>query len=162
MTGTDVGTFSADFVHCLPETGYVVGLPKEYAERRYFDSDGIRRLPGHPGLLTHLFGKEDCSGLTLAVQGVGKSLKAVPPSQRRGRVPHRADVRREVAEKVAKSTALLWRIPMHRLCKCVCVLAERSMGGILTRRDPQAFVQDCLRRRQPTSWLHPKTPPAQR
>lgn len=136
MTGTDVGTFSADFVHCLPETGYVVGLPKEYGgsgDTSILTAYGV--YLGIQACVTHLFGKEDCSGLTVAVQGVGKvGSKLCRHLKDAGASLIVADVRREVAEKVAKEYGAALADPDATAYVKCDVFSPNAMGGILNEK----------------------------
>ncbi|WP_347338388.1 Leu/Phe/Val dehydrogenase [Tumebacillus amylolyticus] len=72
-TGTDVGTTPQDFVHSQRESSRFVGLPLEYG------GSGNTAIPTALGIFQgiratarELWGHEDLTGKTFAVQGVGK------------------------------------------------------------------------------------------
>jgi leucine dehydrogenase len=72
-TGTDVGTTYDDFVILRKETPYVGALPKEYGgsgDSSIATAYGV--FHGVKASCKYKYGKKDCSGLTVAVQGLGK------------------------------------------------------------------------------------------
>src|SRR5699024_485591 len=72
-TGTDMGTMPGDFVEMMKETPCVVGVPEEYG------GHGDSSIPTSRGLIysleatsQYLWGTEDLSDKTYAIQGLGK------------------------------------------------------------------------------------------
>ncbi|GAB6934110.1 leucine dehydrogenase [Calditerricola yamamurae] len=72
-TGTDMGTYPEDFVHAAKECPYIVGLPEAYG------GGGDSSVPTAYGVVMgikatakQLWGRDDLSGRTFAVQGLGK------------------------------------------------------------------------------------------
>ncbi|OYD07376.1 Leu/Phe/Val dehydrogenase [Paludifilum halophilum] len=72
-TGTDMGTMPEDFVHAARESRCFVGLPVTHG------GSGDTSIPTAYGVIQgfrataqHLWGTTDLSGLTFAIQGVGK------------------------------------------------------------------------------------------
>ncbi|MFZ3578873.1 Leu/Phe/Val dehydrogenase [Virgibacillus sp. DJP39] len=72
-TGTDMGTTMDDFIHAKKETKHIVGVPEA------FGGSGDSSIPTAAGVLggiratnQMLFGKDDLSGVTYAIQGLGK------------------------------------------------------------------------------------------
>lgn len=114
----------------------MVGLPKEYGgsgDTSILTAYGV--YLGIQACVTHLFGKEDCSGLTVAVQGVGKvGSKLCRHLKDAGASLIVADVRREVAEKVAKEYGAALADPdAIAYVKCD-VFSPNAMGGILNEK----------------------------
>ncbi|KLU61810.1 leucine dehydrogenase [Peptococcaceae bacterium CEB3] len=72
-TGTDVGTVGMDFVSAGKQTKYVVGVPEEYGgsgNSAIITAFGVYR--GMKATALEAFGSDSLSGLTIAVQGLGK------------------------------------------------------------------------------------------
>ncbi len=72
-TGTDVGTTYDDFVYVSRETSGVVGLPEEYGgsgNSSIITAYGVWK--GMKACARTAFGSDSLSGLTIAVQGLGK------------------------------------------------------------------------------------------
>lgn len=72
-TGTDVGTTYDDFVHVSRETSSVVGLPEEYGgsgNSSIITAFGVWK--GIKACARTVFGSDSLSGLTIAIQGLGK------------------------------------------------------------------------------------------
>jgi phenylalanine dehydrogenase len=72
-TGTDMGTAPEDFVHALKETNCIVGVPEEYG------GSGDSSIPTAQGVMyglkatnEFLFGTNEVSDKTYAIQGLGK------------------------------------------------------------------------------------------
>ncbi|WP_420842597.1 Glu/Leu/Phe/Val dehydrogenase dimerization domain-containing protein [Fervidibacillus halotolerans] len=72
-TGTDMGTTPDDFVHAAKETNCIVGLPEEYG------GSGDSSIPTALGVIYGikatsqvLWGTENLSGRSFAIQGLGK------------------------------------------------------------------------------------------
>ncbi|MCL4515708.1 MAG: leucine dehydrogenase [Firmicutes bacterium] len=72
-TGTDVGTTYDDFVYVSRETSSVVGLPEEYGgsgNSSIITAFGVWK--GIKACARTVFGSDSLSGLTIAIQGLGK------------------------------------------------------------------------------------------
>ncbi|WP_052127150.1 Leu/Phe/Val dehydrogenase [Pontibacillus litoralis] len=72
-TGTDMGTAPEDFIHSLKETSCIVGVPEAYG------GSGDSSIPTALGVIyglqatnKTLFGTDELSGRTYAIQGLGK------------------------------------------------------------------------------------------
>ena len=135
-TGTDVGTFSPDFVNCLPETGYVVGLPVEYGgsgDTSVLTAYGV--FLAIQACVAQVYGKKDCQGLVVAVQGVGKvGSKLCVHLKEAGASLIVTDVRRDVAQKVAAEFGARFVEPDAILQEQCDVLSPNAMGGVLTEK----------------------------
>ncbi|GGA66362.1 Leu/Phe/Val dehydrogenase [Ornithinibacillus halotolerans] len=73
FTGTDMGTTMDDFVQAAKETNFINGIPEE------FGGGGDSSVPTAQGVIyglratsLYLYGDEDLSGKTYAIQGLGK------------------------------------------------------------------------------------------
>ena len=135
-TGTDVGTFSSDFVKLLPETGYVVGLPVEYGgsgDTSILTAYGV--FLGIQACVTQVYGKKDCQGLVVAVQGVGKvGSKLCRHLKDAGASLIVSDVRRDSAEKVAAELGARIVEPDAILSSPCDVLSPNALGGVLNHK----------------------------
>jgi len=133
ITGTDVGTYSTDFVHMLPETRYVVGLPPEYGgsgDTSILTAYGV--FLGIQACVEEVCGTTDLHGLSVAVQGCGKvGSKLAKRLAQAGASVIVADVNREAAEKVASETGAKVVSPDDVLYEECDVLSPNAMGGIL-------------------------------
>ena len=133
ITGTDVGTYSADFVNMLPETRYVVGLPVEYGgsgDTSILTAYGV--FLGIQACVEEAFGKKDLRGLTVAVQGCGKvGSKVCKHLAEAGASVVLADVKGGLAERVASETGARVVSPDRILYEDCDVLSPNAMGGIL-------------------------------
>lgn len=133
ITGTDVGTYSADFVNLLPETGYLVGLPVEYGgsgDTSILTAYGV--LLGIQACAEEAFGKRDLIGLTVAVQGAGKvGAKLCRHLRDAGASIIVADVRKDVVERVAAETGAKIAGADEVLGAQCDVLSPNALGGVL-------------------------------
>jgi leucine dehydrogenase len=136
ITGSDVGTFSSDFVNMLPETRYVVGLPTEYGgsgDTSVLTAYGV--FLGIQACIEEAFGTRELKGLTVAVQGVGKvGSKLCRHLRDSGASLIVADVRRDSVEKVAaESDARI--VDPDQIVSAECdVLSPNALGAVLNAK----------------------------
>jgi len=132
-TGTDVGTYSLDFVDCLAETPYVVGVPVQYGgsgDTSVLTAYGV--FLAIQACVTQVYGKTDCQGLTVAVQGVGKvGSKLCGHLAKAGASLIVADARADVARKVAEEYGARLVEPSEILREQCDVMSPNAMGGVL-------------------------------
>ncbi len=133
ITGTDVGTVSSDFVHCLSETNHVVGLPTEYGgsgDTSILTAYGV--FLGILACLEEVFGHRHLAGLTVAIQGAGKvGSKLCRLLRAEGANLVVSDIRSEAAETVAKELGGTTVSPEDVLSEEADILSPNAMGGIL-------------------------------
>ena len=133
ITGTDVGTYSTDFVHMLPETKYVVGLPPEYGgsgDTSVLTAYGV--FLAIQACVEEAYGTKDLKGMRVAVQGCGKvGHKVAKHLVGVGASVIAADISREAAEKVASETGAAIVSPEEILYEECDVLSPNALGGIL-------------------------------
>lgn len=135
ITGTDVGTVSSDFVYCLPETKYVVGLPVEYGgsgDTSILTAYGV--FLGIKACLEEVFGSPELKGRTVAIQGVGKvGRKLAGHLHKEGARLIVADVRSNVAAEVAEEFGAELADPSEILFVDADVLSPNALGGVLNK-----------------------------
>jgi len=136
ITGTDVGTFSDDFVHCLPETSYVVGLPTEYGgsgDTSVLTAYGV--FLGMLACVEEIFNETDLAGITVAVQGLGKvGSKLCRRLKEAGATLIVSDIRNDVAEKVSSELGARVVSPSEILKVPADVFSPNAMGSILNEK----------------------------
>lgn len=134
ITGTDVGTYSQDFIHCLAETGYVVGLPVEYGgsgDTSILTAYGV--YLGIKACVEEVTGKYDLAGLKVAIQGVGKvGSKVAKHLAQEGAKLILSDVREELAKKLAEELGAEVA-PVQEIHKVECtVFSPNALGGVIS------------------------------
>ena len=136
ITGSDVGTYSKDFVHCLSETEYVVGLPKEYGgsgDTSVLTAYGV--FLGIEACVEEALGVKCLHGLTVAVQGVGKvGSKLCRHLKDAGASIIVSDVKKEAAERVAAEVGARVVPPEEVLFVQCDVLSPNALGAALNER----------------------------
>ncbi len=73
ITGTDVGTYSEDFVQAARESDHIVGMPEEFGgsgNSAIITAFGVYKAV--KATAKEAFGDDSLAGLTIAVQGLGK------------------------------------------------------------------------------------------
>ncbi|QUL99544.1 MAG: Glu/Leu/Phe/Val dehydrogenase [Candidatus Fermentithermobacillus carboniphilus] len=133
ITGTDVGTYPADFVHCLPETQYVVGLPSEYGGSG--DTSVLTAYGVFLGILAcveEVFGRRDLQGMSVAVQGLGKvGKKLCVHLKEAGARLIVADIKDSRAREVSSELGATLVSPSEILEVEADIFSPNAMGGIL-------------------------------
>ena len=136
ITGTDVGTYSQDFVDVGSETRFVVGLPAEYGgsgDTSVLTAYGV--FLGIRASVQEAFGTHDLRGVTCAVQGVGKvGSKLCRHLKDAGASIVLSDVRRDVADAVAAEVGAKVKEPDEILTSAVDVLSPNAMGAVLNEK----------------------------
>lgn len=134
ITGTDVGTYSSDFVHCLAETRHVVGLPVQYGgsgDTSILTAWGV--FLGIQACVEEAFGKKDLHGLTIAVQGMGKvGSKVCRHLRDAGAAIILTDVKRDAARDLAAELGAKYVEPGEILATECDVLSPNAMGSVLS------------------------------
>jgi phenylalanine dehydrogenase len=112
-TGTDMGTAPEDFVHALKETNCIVGVPEEYG------GSGDSSIPTAQGVMyglkatnQFLFGTENLTDKTYAIQGLGKvGFKVAEALLEVGATLYVTDINQHAIDQIlAKSTALKGKV----------------------------------------------------
>lgn len=136
ITGTDVGTYSADFVQCLAETHHVVGLPVQYGgsgDTSILTAWGV--FLGIQTCVERVYGKKDFHGLTVAVQGVGKvGSKVCRHLKEAGATLVITDVRKDAARALATELGARYVEPEEILAIDCDVLSPNAMGAVLNAK----------------------------
>lgn len=133
LTGTDVGTFPEDFVHCAAETKYMTGLPKEYGGTG--DTSVLTAYGVFLGIQTcaqEVFGTRELAGRTVAVQGVGKvGSKLCGHLKEAGASLIISDLREDVAKELAGNIGAVYVPPAEILFQEADILSPNALGGAL-------------------------------
>lgn len=133
ITGTDVGTYSADFVDLLSETRHVVGLPAEHGgsgDTSILTAYGV--FLGIQACVEEAFGTKELCGVAVAVQGAGKvGSKVCRHLREAGASLIVADVRKDSVEKVARETGARVVDPDRILGVQCDVLSPNALGHVL-------------------------------
>lgn len=136
ITGTDVGTFSKDFVDVGSETSFVVGLPAEYGgsgDTSILTSYGV--FLGIKASVEEGLGTSDLRGVTVAVQGVGKvGSKLCRHLKDAGASITVTDVRRDAAEAIAAEVGARVVGTEEILTAAVDVLSPNALGAALSEK----------------------------
>jgi glutamate dehydrogenase/leucine dehydrogenase len=136
ITGTDVGTFSTDFVDVGAETKYVVGLPAEYGgsgDTSVLTAYGV--FLGIKASVHEALGKEDLKGVRVAVQGVGKvGSKVCRHLREAGASVILTDVREEVARRIAAEVGGTYVQPDEILSVEADVFSPNALGAVLSEK----------------------------
>lgn len=134
ITGTDVGTYSEDFVEVGTETRYVVGLPVEYGgsgDTSILTAYGV--FLGLRASVEEAMGTSDLSGVTVAVQGVGKvGSKLCRHLKEAGASIILSDVREDAAKSLAAEVGAKVVGPEEILYAEVDVLSPNALGAVVS------------------------------
>jgi leucine dehydrogenase len=136
ITGTDVGTYSTDFVDVGAETKYVVGLPAEYGgsgDTSVLTAYGV--FLGIKACVSEVTGKDDLSGIKVAVQGVGKvGSKVCRHLAEAGASVVLTDVRKDAARSIAGEIGGSYVEPEEILSVEADVLSPNALGAVLNEK----------------------------
>lgn len=136
ITGTDVGTYSTDFVDVGAETKYVVGLPAEYGgsgDTSVLTAYGV--FLGIKASVSELSGNDDLRGTKVAVQGVGKvGSKVCRHLSEAGASVFLTDLRKDAARSIAEEIGGSYVEPEDIISVEADVFSPNALGGILSER----------------------------
>jgi len=136
ITGTDVGTYSEDFVHCLSETSYVVGLPVEYGgsgDTSILTAYGV--FLGILACIEETFGTSDLKGVKIAIQGTGKvGSKLAKHLKDEGAELILSDLKEDRAGKLAEELGARFVPPSEIMFQNVDVFSPNAMGGVINEK----------------------------
>ncbi|HHY76411.1 MAG TPA: Glu/Leu/Phe/Val dehydrogenase [Firmicutes bacterium] len=136
ITGTDVGTYSMDFVDVSAETKYVVGLPVEYGgsgDTSILTAYGV--FLGVKACVEEVTGKDSLAGIKVAVQGVGKvGSKLCRHLKEAGASVILTDVRREMARSFAEEIGASYVEPDEILTVEADVFSPNALGAVLNEK----------------------------
>lgn len=136
ITGTDVGTYSTDFVDVGSETKYVVGLPVEYGgsgDTSVLTAYGV--FLGIKACIKETTGKEDLKGVKVAVQGVGKvGSKLCRHLREAGASVVLTDVREDIARSIAAEVGGTYVKPDEILSVEADVLSPNALGAVINEK----------------------------
>ncbi len=130
ICGPDVGTNSDDMVHIRERTRHVAGLPSGGGNTSAPTSQGV--FNGLRAVIEHVFGHDDPSRLSFAVQGVGAVGGGLCDLlHEAGARLVIADVNQQAVSAVAERTGAVVVSPEEILSSDVDVLCPCALGGVL-------------------------------
>lgn len=136
ITGTDVGTYSKDFVDVGSETKFVVGLPAEYGgsgDTSILTAYGV--FLGLKAVVEEVVGASNLQGVTVAVQGVGKvGSKLCRHLKDAGASIILSDVRPEAAKTIAAEVGARVVSPDEILAVSADVVSPNALGAVLNEK----------------------------
>ncbi|SEQ88889.1 Leu/Phe/Val dehydrogenase [Piscibacillus halophilus] len=137
-TGTDMGTTMDDFVHAFKETKNIVGIPEAYG------GGGDSSIPTAEGVIyglkatnKMLFGDENLSTVTYAIQGLGKvGFKVAERLLREGASIYVSDISDdniEAIQSIARSTPGMLTVvdPNDIYSQQADIFIPCALGGII-------------------------------
>jgi leucine dehydrogenase len=138
ITGTDVGVTDDDIKRIRRITPYVIGVKVDPA---YYTALGVHS--GIQASLRSVFGSEDISGRTFAVQGVGKvGSKVIEFIQKNAKTIYVADIHPERLAAVKKMFPQVIVVAPELIHKQhVDVFVPCALGGMISAKNLSAF--DC-------------------
>ncbi len=129
VTGTDVGLSNADLPIMKSVTPHIIG---ECVDSGEYTADGV--FAAMQVAIPYVFGQETLAGLTVAIQGVGKTgsalLKRVQPHATQVYV---ADINHELATALASEYDNVTAVPSDELLSVdVDILSPCALSGVVT------------------------------